>query len=42
MLTRYSERGAAYVRSLRAIIRLNRLDAFDKARLSRPPMMASS
>ena len=32
-LTRYSERGAAYVASLRAIIRLNRLESFDKARL---------
>jgi len=42
MLTRYSERGTAYVQSLRAIIRLNRLDAFDKARLSGTPIMASS
>jgi Bax protein len=32
-LIRYSERGLAYVQSLRAIIRLNRLDAFDAARL---------
>jgi Bax protein len=32
-LVRYSERGEAYVSSLRAIIRMNRLEGFDKARL---------
>ena len=32
-LVRYSERGEAYVSSLRAIIRMNRLEGFDTARL---------
>ncbi len=32
-LTRYSERGAAYVRTIRRIIRQNRLDDFDRAQL---------
>jgi Bax protein len=32
-LLRYSERGEAYVNSLRAIIRMNRLEGFDAAKL---------
>ena len=32
-LVRYSERGAAYVRALRKLIRSNALDVFDRARL---------
>jgi Bax protein len=32
-LSRYSERGAAYVRSIRTIIRANALDVFDRAQL---------
>lgn len=38
-LTRYSERGTAYVRSLRAIIRANGLPALDQAKLSSFPTL---
>ena len=33
-MTRYSERGPAYIRAILAIIRVNRLGAYDKARLA--------
>jgi len=33
MLTRYAERGATYIRDIRAIIRVNRLQSLDRARL---------
>ncbi|NKB42990.1 MAG: hypothetical protein GKS03_01805 [Alphaproteobacteria bacterium] len=38
-LTRYSERGEAYVESLRAIIRVNNLRPLDKATLAAPDVM---
>jgi len=38
-LTRYSERGEAYVESLRAIIRVNKLRPLDKAALATPDVM---
>ncbi len=39
-LTRYAERGATYIRDIREIIRLNRLQSLDRARLEagRPPV----
>ena len=39
-LTRYSERGPAYVKSLHAIMRVNRLRPLDKARLATPEAMS--
>lgn len=39
-LLRYSERGVDYIRALRAVIRANRFDEFDRARLARRPLMA--
>jgi Bax protein len=41
-LTRYSERGGAYVRSLHAIMRGNDLARFDQARLSPAPVEMAS
>jgi Bax protein len=38
-LTRYSERGEAYVESLRAIMRVNRLQPLDNAKLAAPDVM---
>ena len=38
-LTRYSERGEAYVESLRAIMRVNRLRPLDNAKLATPDVM---
>jgi len=42
MLTRYSERGPAYVRTIRTIIRSNALDSFDRARLGPQLITAAS
>jgi Bax protein len=41
-LTRYSQRGNAYVRSLQTIMNANDLAALDKARLSRAPVEMAS